>query len=89
MAVNPRLEIDWPPWISDGECTCGARYAEFRHPTMPRDARKRFTWAKRQLRPAINSDADVYWSRRSILWILRWCKATEFIATHRYCNDLV
>ena len=53
MAVNPPLRVDWLECVTvDGtetRCACGARYRDFRLPEAPRDSRRRFRWAKRQL----------------------------------------
>lgn len=81
---NPDLKIAWPAHCDEQGCSCGARYADFRLPGLPRAPGKRLSWAKRQIRP-YDRDADVYWSLRMLLWCLRYLKATEFIAIHGRC----
>lgn len=88
--VNPTLAIDWPEHITTpgrwrrARCVCGARYRAFRTPGIPRDPKKRFGWAKRQLTKH-DGDEDWYWRRRSLLWALHFLKALAFIEIH-YCG---
>ena len=86
QVTNPPLRITLPLHLSvgqDGECTCGAKYKDFRCSLVR--VKNKFAYAKRYI-TRFDGDGDWYWSRRTLLWVMSYIKQSEWTEKHRWCN---